>query len=98
MKKMTETQSKISETGASNETIYNTPYLNEVETDIESSKKRKAMEPRAACWKHFEKYIDKDGAIRATCNYCGKCMLLLQKVICLEKKLGSHLLVQWINI
>ncbi|KAH0722837.1 hypothetical protein KY290_005492 [Solanum tuberosum] len=69
---MTEIGSEISESGASNETIHNTPSPNEVEADIEASKKRKAMEPRAACWKHFEKFIDKDGATKAKCNYCGK--------------------------
>ncbi|KAH0632862.1 hypothetical protein KY284_035648 [Solanum tuberosum] len=69
---MTEIRSKISESGASNETIHNTPSPNEVEADIEASKKRKAMEPRAACWKHFEKFIDKDGATKAKCNYCRK--------------------------
>ncbi|KAH0730723.1 hypothetical protein KY289_001911 [Solanum tuberosum] len=69
---MTEIGSKISESGASNDTIHNTSSPNEVEVDIEASKKRKAMEPRAACWKHFEKFIDEDGATKAKCNYCGK--------------------------
>ncbi|XP_049378281.1 zinc finger BED domain-containing protein RICESLEEPER 2-like [Solanum stenotomum] len=69
---MTEIESKISESGTSNDTIHNTSSPNEVEVDIEASKKRKAMEPRAACWKHFEKFIDKDGATKAKCNYCGK--------------------------
>ncbi|XP_049360749.1 zinc finger BED domain-containing protein RICESLEEPER 2-like [Solanum verrucosum] len=76
---MTEIGSKISESGASNETIHNTSSLNEVEADIEASKKRKAMEPRAACWKHFEKFIDKDGATKTKCNYCGKMYVAVTK-------------------
>ncbi|KAH0725675.1 hypothetical protein KY284_001540 [Solanum tuberosum] len=76
---MTKIESKISESGASNETIHNTSSPNEVEDDIEASKKRKDMEPRAACWKHFEKFIDKDEAIKANEIIMEKHMLLLQK-------------------
>lgn len=28
------------------------------------------MEPRADCWKHFDKFIDESGATKAKCKYC----------------------------
>ena len=69
---MTQTGSKGSESGASNESIPYTLSPNEVEVDVDTSKKRKTMEPRANCWKHFEKFTDENGASKAKCKYCAK--------------------------
>ncbi|KAH0645811.1 hypothetical protein KY284_033695 [Solanum tuberosum] len=46
---MTQTGSRVSESGASNESIPNTSSPNEVEVDVDTLKKRKVMEPRANC-------------------------------------------------
>ncbi|KAG5578599.1 hypothetical protein H5410_058733, partial [Solanum commersonii] len=70
--KMTQTGSRVSESGASNESIPNTSSPNEVEVVVDTSKKRKAMEPRANCWKHFDKFTDESGASKAKCKYCAK--------------------------
>ena len=69
---MTQTGSKGSESGASNESIPYTSSPSEVEVDFDTSKKRKTMEPRANCWKHFEKFTDENGASKAKCKYCAK--------------------------
>ncbi|KAH0642014.1 hypothetical protein KY290_033621 [Solanum tuberosum] len=69
---MTQTGSRVSESGASNESIPNTSSPNEVEVDVDTSKERKAMEPRANCWKHFDKFTDESGASKAKCKYCAK--------------------------
>ncbi|KAH0696474.1 hypothetical protein KY290_013840 [Solanum tuberosum] len=44
---MTQIGSRVSESGASNDSIPNTSSPNEVEFDVDTSKKRKVMEPRA---------------------------------------------------
>jgi len=69
---MTQTGSRVSESGASNESIPNTSSPNEVEVDVDTSKKRKVMEPKATCWKHFDKFTDESGASKAKCKYCAK--------------------------
>ena len=69
---MTQIESKGSESGASNESIPYTSYPSEVEVDVDSSNKRKTMEPRANYWKHFEKFTDEHGASKAKCKYCAK--------------------------
>ncbi|KAH0695242.1 hypothetical protein KY285_022339 [Solanum tuberosum] len=67
---MTQIGSRISESGGSNDSIPNTSSPNEVEVD--TSNKRKNMEPRATCWKHFDKFTDESGAKKAKCKYCEK--------------------------
>ncbi|KAH0729524.1 hypothetical protein KY290_000648 [Solanum tuberosum] len=69
---MTQIGSRVSESGASNESIPNTSSPNEVEVGVDTSKKRKVMEPRATCWKHFDKFTDESGASKAKCKYCEK--------------------------
>ena len=69
---MTQTGSKGSESGASNESIPYTSSPSEVEVDFDTSKKRKTMEPRANCWKHFEKFTDENRASKAKCKYFAK--------------------------
>ena len=69
---MTQTGSKESESRASNESIPYTSSPSEVEVDFDTSKKRKTMEPRANCWKHFEKFTDENGASKSKCKYCAK--------------------------
>ncbi|KAH0636460.1 hypothetical protein KY289_036375 [Solanum tuberosum] len=69
---MTQIGSRVSESGASNESTPNTSSPNEVEVDVDTSKKRKLMEPRATCWKHFDKFTDESGAKKAKCKYCAK--------------------------
>ncbi|XP_027772155.1 uncharacterized protein LOC114076808 [Solanum pennellii] len=70
--KMTQTGSKRSESGASNESIPYTSSPSEVEVDVDTSNKRKTMEPRANYWMHFEKFTDENGASKAKCKYCAK--------------------------
>ena len=69
---MAQTGSKRSESGASNESIPYTLSPNEVEVDVDTSKKGKTMEPRANCWKHFEKFTDENRASKAKCKYFAK--------------------------
>ncbi|KAH0724931.1 hypothetical protein KY284_000796 [Solanum tuberosum] len=69
---MTQIGSRISESGGSNDSISNTSSPNEVEVDVDTSNKRKNMEPRATCWKHFDKFTDESGAKKAKCKYCEK--------------------------
>ena len=78
---MTQTGSKGSESGASNESIPYTSSPSEVEVDFDTSKKRKTMEPRANCWKHFEKFIDENRASKAKCKYCANLMQLLHHLM-----------------
>ncbi|KAH0672222.1 hypothetical protein KY284_023309 [Solanum tuberosum] len=69
---MTQIESRISESGGSNDSIPNTSFPNEVEVDVDTSNKRKNMEPRATCWNHFDKFTDESGAKKAKCKYCEK--------------------------
>ncbi|KAG5584429.1 hypothetical protein H5410_044863 [Solanum commersonii] len=69
---MTQIGSRISESRGSNDSIPNTSSPNEVEVDVDTSNKRKNMEPRATCWKHFDKFTDESGAKKAKCKYCKK--------------------------
>ncbi|XP_055833984.1 uncharacterized protein LOC129902655 isoform X2 [Solanum dulcamara] len=69
---MEEIGSMISEGGASNESLLNTSSPNEVEVKVYTSKKRKVIEHRAACCKHFDKFTDESGASKEKCKYCGK--------------------------
>ncbi|KAG5624302.1 hypothetical protein H5410_009520 [Solanum commersonii] len=69
---MTQIGSRISESGGSNDSIPNTSSPNEVEVDVDTSNKIKNMEPRATCWKHFDKFTNESGAKKAKCKYCEK--------------------------
>lgn len=58
---MEEIGSRVRESGASNESLPNTSSSNdtfEVDVNVDTSKKRKVMEPSVACWKHFDKFTD----------------------------------------
>ncbi|KAK1411369.1 hypothetical protein QVD17_37917 [Tagetes erecta] len=48
----------------------NASNLKSAGSNSQPVKQSRKYKPRSEVWKHFTRYIDKDGKVRARCNYC----------------------------